>query len=80
MNRSLAGGNALKSFGLTRSVKGAVRVLSVSLNHLVRSRQHVWRNREADLLGGLEIDDELELLRLLHGKSAGLAPFRILST
>jgi hypothetical protein len=29
---------------------------SNSLDHPIRSRQHVWRNREADLLGGFEID------------------------
>src|SRR5262249_30102383 len=39
-----------------------------SLNHFIRPRQHVGRNREADLLGGLQIDDELEFYRLLHGK------------
>jgi hypothetical protein len=49
-------------------------------NHLIRSRQHVGRNRQTDLLGRLQIDDELELLSLLRSKSAGLAPLRILST
>src|SRR2546422_3456951 len=39
-----------------------------SLDHLVRPREHVGRNRHADLLGRLEIDDELEFCRLLHGK------------
>ena len=37
-----------------------------SLNHLIRPRQHVRRNRQADLLGRLQIDDELKLRRLLH--------------
>ena len=50
------------------------------LNDFIRPRQHVRRNRQADLLGGFEIDDELKLLRLLTGRSAGFAPFRILST
>ena len=36
------------------------------LNHLVRSRQHFRRNRQADLLRRLQVDDELELARLLH--------------
>ena len=36
------------------------------LDHLIRSRQNIWRNRKADLLGGFEIDDELEFLRLLN--------------
>jgi hypothetical protein len=35
----------------------------VSFDHLVRSRQHIRRNRQADLLRSFEIDDELELLR-----------------
>src|SRR5262245_5755045 len=31
-----------------------------SLDHLIRPCQHIGRNRKADLLGGLQIDDELE--------------------
>jgi hypothetical protein len=75
MNRSFAGDNALKALGLTRSVKGAVRVFSVLLNHLVRSRQHIRRDRQADLLGSFQIDDELKILRLLDGKIGGLSTF-----
>ena len=37
-------------------------------DHLVRARQHVERNRQADLLGGSQIDDELELRGLFHRK------------
>src|SRR5262249_55429576 len=37
----------------TRSMNGAVRLFSVSLDHLVRSRQDLRRNREADLLCGI---------------------------
>src|SRR5207253_9504499 len=37
------------------------------LNHLIRPRQHIGRNRETDLLRRFQIDDELELRRLLHG-------------
>ncbi len=33
---------------------------------LVRSRQHIRRNRQADLLGRFQVDDQLELGRLLH--------------
>src|SRR6266702_519725 len=40
----------------------------------------VGRNRQADLPGRLQIDNELEIHRLLDGSSAGFAPFRILST
>src|SRR5262249_50431037 len=35
-----------------------------SLDHLVGKREHAWRNGEAQCLGGLEIDDQLELGRL----------------
>src|SRR5262249_6614803 len=41
---------------------------SFSLDHLVRSCQYVGRNRQADLLGSFQIDDELEFHRLLNGK------------
>ena len=39
---------------------------------LIRPRQHLGRNRQADLLGGLEVDDELELRRLLDRQVSGL--------
>src|SRR4029450_5284708 len=39
-----------------------------SLDHLIRSRQHVRWDREADLLCSLKIDYKLELRRLLHGE------------
>ena len=37
-----------------------------SLDHSIRSRQHVRRNRQADIFGRFQIDHELELCRLLH--------------
>ena len=40
----------------------------VSPNNSVRSRQHIRWNREADLLGRLETDHQLELRGLLHGQ------------
>jgi hypothetical protein len=46
-----------------------------SLNDLIRPRQHVRRNRKADLLRCFQIDDELELLRLFHGKIRRLSSF-----
>ena len=39
--------------------------LPSSLDHLVRPREHFGRNRQTDLLGRFEIDDELDLRRLL---------------
>ena len=41
-------------------------------NHPIRPRQHVWRDRQADLLGGFKIYDELKLGRLLDGNVGGL--------
>ena len=35
---------------------------------------------EAERLGGLQVDDQLEFGRLLDRQSAGFAPLRILST
>jgi hypothetical protein len=46
-----------------------------SLNHLVRSRQHIGGNRQADLLGRFQIDNELELCRLLHREISGFGAF-----
>src|SRR5262245_24675048 len=47
---------------------------AASLNDLVRPRQHRRRNRQAEGFGGLEIDDQLELCRLLDREIAGLGP------
>ena len=49
--------------------------LVFSFDHFIRSRQHIRRNRQADLLGGFEIDDESNF-RLLHGKIGGLGAFQ----
>src|SRR5262245_25878278 len=49
--------------------------LQVSLNDPISSRQHVRRNRQADLLSGFQINDELELLWLLHGEISGVRAF-----
>ena len=45
------------------------------LDHFIRPRQHVRRNRQADLLGRFQIDDELELLGCSTGKISGLSAF-----
>src|SRR6266404_1583081 len=47
-----------------------------SLDHLIRSHQHVRRDRQADLLGGFQVDHQLELRRLLDGKIGGLRAFQ----
>ena len=51
-----------------------------SLDNLIRSYQHIRRNRQADLLDGFKIDHQVELRRLLDREFRGLAPFKILST
>ena len=45
------------------------------LDHPIRSRQHIGRDRQAGLLGRSQIDDELEFLRLLHRQVCGLSAF-----
>ena len=47
-----------------------------SLDHFVRSRQHIRWDCETDLLGGLQIDDELKSLRLLDRQIGGLSAFQ----
>src|SRR5262245_22626336 len=42
------------------------------LDHLIRPRQQRGWDREAERLGGLEIDDELKLRGLLDGEISGL--------
>jgi hypothetical protein len=46
-----------------------------SLDHSIRSRQHVRRNRKSDLFGSLEIDRQFKFRRLLDGKIGGLSAF-----
>jgi hypothetical protein len=60
----------------------ALSVASIS-GHLitpVRSRQNVRQDCQADLLRRFQIDHKLKLVGCSTGRSAGLAPFRILST
>src|SRR5262249_45601554 len=47
-----------------------------SLNDLIRSRQHVRRNRESDLLGGSEIDHQFKFCWLFDWKVSGLCTFQ----
>jgi len=39
---------------------------SILLDHFIRPKQNGRRNRDANLLRRLEIDEQLKLLRLLH--------------
>jgi hypothetical protein len=49
---------------------------SLSFDDFVRPRQHVRRNGQADLLGSLEINEQLEFGRLLDGKIGRLGSFK----
>ena len=46
-------------------------------NHPVRPRQHIRRDRQADLLRGFQIDDEFGLSTPSTGRSLGLTPVRM---
>src|SRR5262245_59542010 len=46
------------------------------LDHLIRPRQQGGRDRQAEGLGGFEVDDEFELCWLLDGKIGGLGPLQ----
>src|SRR5262245_26120128 len=64
---------AIMYFSLDR--KSAIEKLSL-LDDPIRLREHLRRNRQADLLGRLEIDDQLELRRLLDRNIARLGTFQ----
>src|SRR5438477_6063568 len=49
------------------------KYLPSSLDHLVGPCQHRWRDRQAERLGSLHVDDQLELGRLLDRHVACLA-------
>src|SRR5215813_7914635 len=53
----------------------ASRRLFFSLDHLIRLRQHVRRDRQTDLLGGFEIDHKFKLRRLFDRQISRLGTF-----
>src|SRR4029453_630424 len=46
------------------------------LDHLIRSRQHIRRNRKSDLLRGLKVDDEFKFRCLLHRQISRFGAFQ----
>jgi hypothetical protein len=67
------------SFALVRT-EPLLLVRADLFDHPVRlEKDRLW-DREPECLRGLEVDYQLELRRLLAGRSPGFAPFKILST
>ena len=66
IKRILAGNNALKALGFTRS--GVSDAFSVLLKHGIRPHQHPLRNRQTNLLRRLQVNYQNELSRTLHGQ------------
>src|SRR5258705_8948227 len=50
------------------------------IDHLIRPQQERRRDRQAEGLGGLEVDDEVEPIELLNRQISGVAVLRILAT
>jgi hypothetical protein len=48
-------------------------------DHPVGNGEQPWRDAEAECLGGVEVDHELELRRLLEWQIRGLGPFEDLT-
>src|SRR4030095_4998405 len=53
----------------------SVGMAGALLDHLIRPPQNGLRDRQAQRFGGLEIDDQLKLRRLLYWDVSGLGPF-----
>ena len=49
-----------------------------SFDHLIRPLQHAHWNRQADLLRCFQVDDKLELPRLLHRQISRVSAFQYL--
>jgi hypothetical protein len=58
----------------------ATRLPSRLFDHLVGAREQRWGSFEAERLGCREVDDKIELGRLLDWDALGLVPRKILST
>src|SRR5207245_1440358 len=81
--RSLEGVGCSAWFGGVRPVlyssstfHDLIWLLCIPLSdHLIRLEEDMWGNRQPERLGSLEVDDQLELHRLLHRQVGGLGAF-----
>src|SRR5262249_50513012 len=68
--------NAVSAKLMTVFLIGFLRVCcSLLFDHLICSYEHIRWNRQADLLGGFEINNQLKLHRLFYRQVSGLAAF-----
>jgi hypothetical protein len=58
----------------------ALRICAASLDHLVGDREHRRRQSASNLLGALQVEDELKFRRLFDREVRWPCAFRTLST
>src|SRR5262245_37167414 len=73
---ALTASGAVRMLPPTRVTNARRSISLYSLDDLVSSGQDRLRDREAERLGGLEIDDQLELGGLLDGEIGGFCTFQ----
>jgi hypothetical protein len=72
--RAVVGGQRTPGEADSRTQELAALVAHALLDEFVRSHQERLGNGQAERLGGLHVDDQLELGGLLHGEIGGLGP------
>ena len=63
-----------RNAGARLSTRGSASGIAPSLDHLIRPQQQRRRDRQAEGLGGLEVDDQLELRGLLDREARRASP------
>ena len=72
---AIVGGHGAPGEADSSTQKLAALVKHALLNDLIRTDQDRLRDRQAECLGGLEVDHQFVLRRLLHGQVAWLGSF-----